>query len=259
MGFNKALKPVGINKLTMLRKSLRFIFKPKTVLREPAFFRISYGVIFKYLFFIGLLRGAAEFVLTVFINREQALISDIIRSGFFTEWFLEMPLAFVLWNIITAYFLWTMISFFIRKGGRILGGSPGVREIEGAVAMLMTLYITVPIFNLAHLILDIPFYKYFRTFGFTPYIGIGEVFEALWAVWLMYLISRELIDLDKIRALAVALLPVFAGYALWIFSGVFFVKFFSFLGMPLAVRSTYAILLYYSITMGALMIFFRKA
>lgn len=104
----------------MLKASLFFIFRPRVVLRNSVFFEISYAKIFKYLLFIGLLRGVSEFTLNVFINKEQPLISDTIQSGFFIDWFLEMPLAFVLWNVITAYFLWAM-----RRTSAQLGAASG--------------------------------------------------------------------------------------------------------------------------------------
>jgi hypothetical protein len=238
----------------MLKESVTFLLRPS----KAGTFDIAYSAIFKYLFFLGLFRGVGEFVLNIFINREQELILSIFRAGHGLDWFMEMPLPFILWNIITAYFLWAFISFMIKKTGRLLGGEVDNKKIEVACAYLMTLYITVPIFNLLHLILDVPYYRYFKSFGFAPYIGVGEVLEAVWAVMLMCFIAKRLLKLSSAKAIAVALSPVFVGYGMWVFSGVVFVEFFTAIGMPLAVRSTYAIVLYYSITMGALTIYFLK-
>ncbi len=238
----------------MLRESIIFLLRPGKV----ETFDIAYSTIFKYLFFLGLFRGVGEFVLNIFINREQELILSIFLAGHGLDWFMNMPLPFILWNIITAYFLWAFISFMIKKVGMLLGGEVDNKKIEVACAYLMTLYITVPIFNLLHLILDVPYYRYFKFFGFTPYIGAGEVLEAIWAVIIMCLIAKRLLKMSSVRAIAVALSPVFVGYGMWVFSGVVFVKFFTAIGMPLAVRSPYAIVLYYSITMSVLTIYFLK-
>lgn len=90
----------------MLRESFAFLLMPNKMEN----FEIAYNQIFKYLFFLGLFRGIAEFVLNVFISGDQKLILSIFYLGQGLNWLLEMPLPFILWNIITAYFLWAFIS-----------------------------------------------------------------------------------------------------------------------------------------------------
>jgi hypothetical protein len=242
----------------MLGESVAFLSKPTKIIDGISEMDITYPRIFRYLFFIGAFRGILEFTLSIFINKQQLLVLDIFRLGRGLEWLLEMPLPFILWNIITAYLMWAMISFFLRRGGSLLGGEADAKKIEATTALLMTLYATPPLFNVFHLIADLPLYTYFRSFGFTPYLGVGEVIEQLWGFALIFLIARRLLKLDKARAFSLTFAPYLTGYFLWILSGLVFTNLFITLGMPLALRSTYAILLFYSITMGLLTVGFLK-
>jgi hypothetical protein len=219
---------------------------------------IPYPQIFQFLFAVGLLRGIMEFILLIFINRHQDFVLSIFRSGYGFEWLLEMPMSFVAWNIITVYLMWTMISFILKRGGSMLGGEVEGKKIDSAVAHLGILYMSVPFFNLFHLLSGIPFYRYFKSYGFAPYLGVGEVIEQLWAFVLIFLLARRYLQLEWIRSATVALAPFLIGYVLWVLSGLFLVRLYSAVGMPLAIRSTYAILLFYAILMGGLAVYFSR-
>ena len=201
--------------LRLFNDFLLLFFKPKSGIEKILHEKPSLHTIVYILFFIGLLRGVVEIIWLYLMKGQFQQFLYLLGS---LDWYLFNAGPFIVCNIPTTYFLWSLTALIVFESGRFLGGEGEFVDILRIYGIFIFSNFLIAILNYLHYFVYIPTIRFRASEIFNPDIGIGQIVIFIWLVILTYQISRSVHRLSYTDSILIAFLPVLMGTVLYIFS-----------------------------------------
>jgi hypothetical protein len=164
---------------------LRPVSGIKKILDEKPGMRL----ILYWLFIAGLLRGVVE---TIWLYLMKGQFHQFVSSMGDLNWYLLNIGPFIVSNISSSYFLWTLTALIVYEAGKFLDGNGNFVDILRIYGVAMFSYFLIGILNFFHYFVNISMIRFRASEIFNPDMGIGQIAIFVWLAILTYQVARNI-------------------------------------------------------------------